>query len=88
MNRYYEVKEPYYALIRANDKEQAVDEYIRSVAGEEGEREELLETIKDMPIEKAIMKFLRSPAEEGDISHYEYLEQKNPLVLLIDGSLL
>ncbi|QBK27215.1 hypothetical protein DKZ56_13245 [Ureibacillus thermophilus] len=90
--KFFEFIEPYYALIKAKDYEEAVKKYIEVVAGEEDEFDELLKECKLVPELYAIVKFSQAVGEDGKLSDVEeiveVLESDEPEVLLIDGCLL
>lgn len=86
--KYYEVFEPYYALIQAKDEKEASDTYIELVAGDEGDEIETEEVSRDF----ALIRFSRVPLDsKGTLAHPmaiipEFNDVDNR-VLLIDGSL-
>ena len=90
--KFFEFIEPYYALIKAKDCEEAVKKYIEVVAGEEDEFDKLLEECKLVHELYAIVKLSQAVGEDGKLSDVEeiveILESDEPEVLLIDGCLL
>ena len=85
--KYFEVYEPYYALIKEESKEKAMKVYVEFVASDEG-------TLKDEMYEvsrtAAWRKFCKGENEDGSKS-YELVKQFNDQdnkVLLIDSALL
>lgn len=85
--RYFEVQEPYYALLKAEDLDHAKLEYNASVAFLE-ESDEIEEVKEDY----ALAKFSQAKDEDGNlISVKEILEEfrkEERCLLLIDGTLL
>jgi hypothetical protein len=90
--KYWEIYEPYYALIKAKCKEDAVNEYIKSVAGEKEEFEYLLGFMEEVEEDYALVMHSRGNSEDGNpIPAEEILDDfrsNQTMVLLIDGSLL
>ncbi|MEL3959463.1 hypothetical protein NST17_20135 [Caldifermentibacillus hisashii] len=88
---YYEFDVPYYALIKANNGEEAVKLYIEVVAGEENKIDDILENCQLVPEYYAAAKFARSKDKDKKMIELEevlwYLGSDEPEVLLIDGSL-
>lgn len=89
---YFEFVDPYYALIKARNGEEAVKKYIETVGGEEGDFQELLEESKLVPEYYASAKFALSKGENGEPTKLEEvietLKSHDAELLLIDGSLL
>lgn len=89
---YYEIYDPYYALIMAQDVREAVDKYIKVVAGEPDEEAEILENMYPVSAEGAIVKFARATGEDGELIPISelvaQLKSDQPEVLLIDGALI
>lgn len=92
LQNFFEIQEPYYALIKAEDEETAINVYTDVVADfDEGVNP--YEEIKEVPSDYAILKAGRGFDESTGklISISEILEQlrnPKPNVLLIDSSLL
>lgn len=86
--QFFEIHEPYYALIKAENKEKAKLEYEAAVAFFEDEEKEIEEVEK----EYALAKFSQSQDEDGellDISEIlKEFKDKERSILLIDGALL
>lgn len=87
---FYEVKEPYYALIMAKNEEEAYHLYVNTVADDYDNN--LQEEIKLLDREVGIIKYSRGLSEDKElidikeiIDNVKGFESK---VLLIDGSLL
>lgn len=87
--KYFEVYEPYYALIKEESKEKAMKVYVEFVASDEG-------TLKDEMYEvsrtAAWRKFCNGENEDGSKSLYDELVKQfndpDNKVLLIDSALL
>lgn len=84
--KYFEIVDPYYALLKAEDKEQAKLEYNASVAGLED-----INDIHEVPEDYALVRFSQTLDENKKlIAPKTILEEfKSPdrCVLLWDGSL-
>lgn len=87
---FYEIHDPYYALIKANNDEEAVEKYIEVVAGEESEFESLIEECEPVSKDYAFERFTSAPCEDGKqlIENLKYFNSDEVEILLIDGSLL
>lgn len=87
--KYFEVQDPYYALIKANDKELAMKIYTEYVADDEGE---LNNEMQEIGAYDAFLKFgegLTDGKEEMLFSEIiNNFSSNENTVLLIDGSLL
>ncbi|MED4083891.1 hypothetical protein P4637_03315 [Halalkalibacterium halodurans] len=88
--KYYEVTEPYYALIKADSKEEAIEEYVKSVA--ENEDGEVDESIEEVEKEYALALFGQCKTEDGELLPpdkvlEEFNDQKSR-VLAFDGALI
>ncbi len=87
--KYYEVNEPYYALIKAENKEIARDEYIAHVANDEDGT--LIDSIEEIQSDYAIAKYSRTVSEDGlEIPLNEILNNIRSdinMVLIVDGNL-
>lgn len=82
--KYFEIKEPYYALIRANNEEEAIREYNNNIDVFEGD-------IKEISEDEAFGKFCRACTEdrgEDDLISTLVKEFEINSILLIDGNLL
>lgn len=92
--KFYEINDPYFALIKAKDESDAVKRYIEVVAGDENDNENLLEDIKEIDMITALGKYVESfysPVVQIDETFEEYAEfllKEESNVLLVDGSLL
>lgn len=87
--KFFEVHDPYYALIKAENKEKAVNEYIHNVAADEDGK--LIDEIEEVDRDYAIAQYSRGKSEDGkEIPLKEILEDvqnDRDIVLLFDGSL-
>lgn len=90
--QYWEIYEPYYALIKAKDDFMATEEYIRFVAGDENEYGEILKNMEPVERDYALAMYSQAKSEDGDlIPVKEVLDDfrsNQTMTLLIDGSLL
>jgi hypothetical protein len=89
---FYELNDPYYALIAAEDKGEAVQLYIANVAGDMEESQEIAEELNEVNRDYVLTKLRRTPGENGEnISENDVTEEinsKTSRVILIDGSLI
>lgn len=85
--RYFEVVIPYYALLKAEDKEEALLEYNASVAGLED-----INDIHEVPEDYALVRFSQAPGEDKKlIDPKVVLDEFNDdkrCVLVVDGALI
>ena len=90
--KFFEINDPYYALIKAENLEVATQEYIEVVAGDEEEESEIKKAMKVVDPNYALIKLSRSAGENGKLLEINEVIQdfniENNSVLLIDGSLL
>lgn len=90
--RYFEFVIPYYALIKARNKEEATQEYINVVSGDQSDFDNLLEEAKEVPEYYAAAGFSRVKGENGELMDLdellETLKDDKTQLLLIDGSLI
>lgn len=88
--KFYEVHDPYYALIKAKTKENAMTIYTDVVADDE--EGELAENIKEVTGLYAAAKFSRILGEDKELIPVEEvlkdLTSEEEMTLIIDGSLL
>ncbi|PKG30868.1 hypothetical protein [Cytobacillus horneckiae] len=85
--KFYEIHDPYYALIKAENKESAKEKYIKHIAEDDGSLD-----INEVSREYALAKFAQAPGENKKLIPVEevvdeFLCQENE-VLIIDGSLI
>jgi hypothetical protein len=87
--KFYEVSEPYYALLKAENVEAAIKEYTQTVGEDDGT---LKDEIKEVHPYNAILNYGRGKSEDGEeVSVKELFDDlisPEPMLLLIDGSLL
>ncbi|WP_242730858.1 hypothetical protein [Bacillus altitudinis] len=88
--KFYEVHDPYYALIKAKTKENAMTIYTDVVADDE--EGELAENIKEVTGLYAAAKFSRIPGEDKELIPFEEvledLTSEGEMMLAVDGSLI
>ena len=88
--KYYIVDEPYFALIKADDKSEAVELYEKYVADDEDGS--LVGSLEEISRDKALALVSRCLTEDGELRDVEdvirYIEDSKSSVLLIDGNLL
>jgi hypothetical protein len=86
--KFFEVNNPYYALIKAKALESAIHEYVVVVSDDDGT---LIDEIKEVPSDYAIAKYSRTLSEDGnEVPLSEILSDirsDETLVLIIDGNL-
>jgi len=86
--KYFEVYDPYYALIKAENKEAARDEYVANVADDDGT---LIDEIKEVDRDYALVKYSRGKDEDGKLIPIPEIlndfQSGENLVLLIDPTL-
>ena len=90
--KFYELNDPYYALIAAEDEGEAVQLYIANVAGDSEESQDIAEELKEVNRDYVLTKLRRTPGENGENITEEEVDQeinsKKSRVILIDGSLI
>lgn len=90
--RFYEILEPYYALIKAKDEINATQKYIEIVAGSNKEFEEIREEMNVVEKDYVTRILARSTDDTGEKLTNEELKrainEEITDVLLIDSSLL
>lgn len=88
--KFFEVHDPYYALIKAKDVNEAKELYITIVADDE--EGTLDNEIKEVPSDYAIAHYSRSLSEDKEVvplkEVLEVLRSNESNLLLIDGNLL
>lgn len=84
--RYFEVNEPYYALLKAKNPDKAKEIYTKVVETVEPAVNELLE-MKEVPVEYASIAYSRSLAQDGVPleSIVESLKNRTEMILTVDG---
>lgn len=91
--RFYEIHEPYYALIKAEDEVEATKKYIEIVAGNDEEFEEIREEMNSVEKEYVTMILAHSidQTTREKITPKELkraINERSIEVLLMDGALL
>lgn len=88
--KFYEINEPYYALLKANSEKEAIRKYVHNVA--DLEEEEVDFEIKEVSRDYALARFSRAPGEDKKllpigqiVSDFNVQEIE---VMIIDGSLI
>lgn len=90
--RFFEFTSPFYAMIRAKDEKEAIAVYHKEVLHEY--EDTIACPIKEIPIEKALYKFVCCTVADEDYYDYTLLELKNDFVnphkkvLLVSGELV
>ncbi|WP_144498733.1 hypothetical protein [Bacillus pumilus] len=88
--KFYEVHDPYYALIKARNEESAMKIYTDTVADDEVG--ELAENIKEVTGLYAAAKFSRIPGEDKELIPFEEvledLTSDGEMMLAVDGNLI
>lgn len=86
--KFFEVNNPYYALIKAEDVVKAMREYVKVVADDDGT---LSEEIRSVDRDYSIARYSRVKSEDGkEMSLMEILNDLNSdenMVLIVDGVL-
>lgn len=89
---YFEIHEPYYALVKATSYPTAADIYIEEVAGDEMDKKEIIRSMKIVNRDYALISYAKGLSEDNvAIPIKEVVELFNDdkaKLLLIDGSLL
>ncbi|MEP9408601.1 DNA translocase FtsK [Peribacillus frigoritolerans] len=87
--KFFEVNDPYYALIAAENMAEAVQLYISEVAGSIEESSEIEEETKEVSREYALMKYIRTTCKDGE-NKDNILEFASDTrrVILMDGGLV
>lgn len=87
--KFFEVSDPYYALIKANTKEKAMELYTKNVADDEGELNEEMTEVGEI---YAVMRHARALREDKELLPLEEalkeITSDDEMVLLIEGNLL
>lgn len=87
--KFFEVRAPYYALIKANTKERALKLYTETVADDAGE---LSDEMREVGQVYAAIKHGRAPGEDKELVPFdqalEEISNDEEMVLIIDGGLL
>ncbi|WP_339205082.1 hypothetical protein NSQ53_11095 [Bacillus sp. PS11(2022)] len=87
--KYFEVRDPYYALIKAYTKEKAMKLYTKEVADDDGELSDEMTEVEQV---YAAIRQGRAPGEDNELMPLkqvlEEISNNEEMVLLIEGSLL
>ncbi|KAA6446710.1 hypothetical protein FZC77_22355 [Bacillus swezeyi] len=87
--KFFEVCEPYYALIKANTKEKAMKLYIETVADDDGK---LSDEMREVGQTYAAIKHGRTTGEYKELmpsdQALDEISNDEEMVLIIDGGLL
>ncbi len=85
--KFFDFHNPYMALIKAENEEQAKKKYVELVADDDGDLE-----FDEIDRDYAIVKFSQGKGEDGELipanEILEQLQSEQPELLLIDGSLI
>lgn len=88
--KYFEVYSPYYALIKALNKEEAIKLYVKNVA-DDNENNPLSNEIKEVERDYAAVKYGRGLTDEGQkvpmVEVLKDIQDNKQAVLLVDGAL-
>lgn len=87
--KFFEVHDPYYALIKAETKNDARCKYVDTVADDEGM---LIEKIEEVDRDYAVALYSRTKSEDGKVvplvEILEDIKSNEAKVLIVDGALL
>lgn len=87
--KFYEVHDPYYALIMATNEEEALEFYANNIAEDDGD---LLDGIEEVSRDYAVIRFSRAKSEDGkEVDQMELLAtltSEDSQLLVVDGALL
>lgn len=87
--KYFEIHDPYYALIKASDKQEVLKTYVEFVA--DGD-DKLEDGIEEVDRDYALLKFSRARGEDGKLSDIsdvlKEFKEDEAFPLLIDGTLV
>ncbi|WP_431811407.1 hypothetical protein [Lysinibacillus sp. FW12] len=85
--KFFDFYNPYIALIKAENEEQAKEKYVEWVAEDKGDLE-----FDEIDRDYAIVKFSQAKSEDGELvpvnEILEQLQSDQPELLVIDGSLI
>lgn len=85
--KFFDFYNPYIALIKAENEEQAKEKYVEWVAEDKGDLE-----FDEIERDYAIVKFSQAKGEDGELAPInevlKQLQSDQPELLLIDGSLV
>lgn len=87
--KFYEVHDPYYALIMATNEEEALEFYANNIAEDDGD---LLDGIEEVSRDYAVIRFSRAKSEDGkEVDQMELLAtltSEDSQLLVVDSALL
>lgn len=87
--KFYDIHEPYFALIKAKDKESARNIYVEGVAEDDGT---VMKELREVDRDYAVVVYSRSLGEDGNTipvhEIVETIQDDEEAILLIDGALL
>ncbi|MDR0123106.1 hypothetical protein RFW13_16905 [Bacillus pumilus] len=86
--KFFKVRDPYYALIKANTKENAIKLYLDEVAADEGDLYMKEVSAINAAVTYGVLLAETDDAEITKVEMIEYLEDEEERVLLMDGGLL
>lgn len=88
--KFYEIHDPYYALIKAPSEEEAIKEYVKTVADDD-DLHPLKDEIGEVNRDYAVARYSRTKAENGkEVPLREILEDiqsDKAMTLIVDGNL-
>lgn len=87
---FFTVSEPYYALIKADNLEDAIQEYVHAVA--DNEDKEVEKNIKQISKDEALIRYTRCITKTGDHEETQRIlnvvNSPETMTLIIDANLL
>lgn len=87
--KFFEIYDPYYSLIKADDKKSAIKKYVEAVAADDGT---LQEGIKQVSRDYALVNFSRTRSENDSLIPSDEIirifNEPESDILTIDGALL
>ncbi|MGD6977773.1 hypothetical protein [Bacillus altitudinis] len=86
--KFFKVRDPYYALIKANTKENAIKLYLDEVAADEGDLYMKEVSAINAAVTYGVLLAETDDAEITKVEMIENLEDEEERVLLMDGGLL
>lgn len=86
--KFFKVRDPYYALIKANTKERAIKLYLDEVAADEGDLYMKEVSAINAAVTYGVLLAETDDAEITKVEMIENLEDEEERVLLMDGGLL
>lgn len=88
--KFFEIHDPYYALLKAPNEEAAIQEYVKSVADDD-ELHPLKDEIGEVDRDYAVARYSRAKSEDGkEVPLGEILEDikcDKTMTLIVDGVL-